>query len=74
MYDKAKDERGARIIIGAFCVFIVIVVGAIAWMIDDLIGGSSSKEYSDLERENLRWSHEAYDYIHSGKAAKDMGY
>ena len=60
MYDKAKDERHARIIIGAFCVFIVIVVGAISWMIDDLIGGSSSKE--------------AYDYIHSGKAAKDMGY
>ena len=32
------------------------------------------KERSDLEKENLRWSHEAYDYIHSGQAAKDMGY
>ena len=35
---------------------------------------STRKEYTDLEKENIRWSHEAYDYIHSGDAARDMGY
>lgn len=50
-------------------IVIVAIIGAFA-----LEPSSPRKERSDLEKENLQWSHEAYDYIHSGQAAKDMGY
>lgn len=54
--------------------FFLIIAIAFSCIEPDPNGAKRRKEYSDLEKENLRWSHEAYDYIHSGQAAKDMGY
>lgn len=62
---KWKAENWVLMVI----LVIAVIIGAFA-----LEPSSPRKERSDLEKENLRWSHEAYDYIHSGQAAKDMGY
>ena len=65
-------EWGIEGQIGGVATVIILVVGLIA----AIASGPSApkKEYTDLEKENMRWSHEAYDYIHSGDAARDMGY
>ncbi len=62
--------------IGLCCIlpFLLIFAIVISCIEPDPNGAKRRKEYSDLEKENMRWSHEAYDYIHSGQAAKDMGY
>lgn len=62
--------------IGMCCIIPVILIFCImiSCIEPDPNGAKRRKEYSDLEKENMRWSHEAYDYIHSGDAARDMGY